>query len=185
MLTFTSLSFTCFFEPFPSLQPLAPPPPTQPKTSPITCPPSPAGKPTGGRGTAAPGRSTCPSPQTSSRSTPLAATCPRAAWATSSPRHPVAPGACRTRPLRGEVIGNVKRLVSHLHTKKSRLRKKKESCSYFFPDSVSKTSTPSFGKNGKAAGQQGSPWETLVVFAINLKQLTVQMNMSNVMGNNT
>ncbi|KAM4723529.1 LOW QUALITY PROTEIN: bridge-like lipid transfer protein family member 1 [Anableps anableps] len=52
-------------------------------------------------------------------------------------------------------------------------------------DSVTKTSTPSFGKNGKSAGQQGSPWETLVVFAINLKQLTVQMNMSNVMGNNT
>ncbi|XP_036981123.1 transmembrane protein KIAA1109 homolog isoform X1 [Acanthopagrus latus] len=52
-------------------------------------------------------------------------------------------------------------------------------------DSVTKTSTPSFSKNGKAAGQQGSPWETLVVFAINLKQLTVQMNMSNVMGNNT
>ncbi|XP_078796524.1 bridge-like lipid transfer protein family member 1 isoform X8 [Oryzias latipes] len=52
-------------------------------------------------------------------------------------------------------------------------------------DSVTKTSTPSFGKNGKAAGQQGSPWETLVVFAINLKLLTVQMNMSNVMGNNT
>ncbi|KAK7904615.1 hypothetical protein WMY93_017222 [Mugilogobius chulae] len=52
-------------------------------------------------------------------------------------------------------------------------------------DSMSKTSTPSFAKNGKATGQQGSPWETLVVFAINLKQLTVQMNMSNVMGNNT
>ncbi|XP_061651565.1 bridge-like lipid transfer protein family member 1 [Phyllopteryx taeniolatus] len=52
-------------------------------------------------------------------------------------------------------------------------------------DSVTKTSTPSFSKNGKAAGQQGAPWETLVVFAINLKQLTVQMNMSNVMGNNT
>ncbi|XP_037098160.1 transmembrane protein KIAA1109 homolog isoform X2 [Syngnathus acus] len=52
-------------------------------------------------------------------------------------------------------------------------------------DSVTKTSTPSFAKNGKAAGQQGAPWETLVVFAINLKQLTVQMNMSNVMGNNT
>ncbi|XP_017281651.1 transmembrane protein KIAA1109 homolog isoform X6 [Kryptolebias marmoratus] len=52
-------------------------------------------------------------------------------------------------------------------------------------DSVTKTSTPSFSKNGKSAGQQGSPWETLVVFAINLKQLTVQMNMSNVMGNNT
>ncbi|XP_076156832.1 bridge-like lipid transfer protein family member 1 isoform X6 [Alosa pseudoharengus] len=51
-------------------------------------------------------------------------------------------------------------------------------------DSVSKTSTPSF-RNAKAAGQQGSPWETLVVFAINLKQLNVQMNMSNVMGNNT
>ncbi|XP_072313657.1 bridge-like lipid transfer protein family member 1 [Eucyclogobius newberryi] len=52
-------------------------------------------------------------------------------------------------------------------------------------DSVSKTSTPSFVKNGKVTGPQGSPWETLVVFAINLKQLTVQMNMSNVMGNNT
>ncbi|KAM8915679.1 bridge-like lipid transfer protein family member 1 isoform 6-T6 [Spinachia spinachia] len=52
-------------------------------------------------------------------------------------------------------------------------------------DSVTKTSTPSFSKNGKAAGPQGAPWETLVVFAINLKQLTVQMNMSNVMGNNT
>lgn len=55
----------------------------------------------------------------------------------------------------------------------------------FHSDSVTKTSTPSLSKNGKAAGQQGSPWETLVVFAINLKQLTVQMNMSNVMGNNT
>lgn len=52
-------------------------------------------------------------------------------------------------------------------------------------DSVTKTSTPSSSKNGKTAGQQGAPWETLVVFAINLKQLTVQMNMSNVMGNNT
>uniref|UniRef100_A0A8B9LSJ7 Si:ch211-233a24.2 n=1 Tax=Astyanax mexicanus TaxID=7994 RepID=A0A8B9LSJ7_ASTMX len=51
-------------------------------------------------------------------------------------------------------------------------------------DSVTKTSTPSF-RNNKAAAQQGSPWETLVVFAINLKQLNVQMNMSNVMGNNT
>ncbi|XP_067277794.1 bridge-like lipid transfer protein family member 1 isoform X2 [Pseudorasbora parva] len=52
-------------------------------------------------------------------------------------------------------------------------------------DSVTKISTPSF-RNGKtAAAQQGSPWETLVVFAINLKQLNVQMNMSNVMGNNT
>ncbi|KAL0968995.1 hypothetical protein UPYG_G00220970 [Umbra pygmaea] len=52
-------------------------------------------------------------------------------------------------------------------------------------DSVTKTSTPSFSRNGKAAGPQGTPWETLVVFAINLKQLNVQMNMSNVMGNNT
>ncbi len=58
---------------------------------------------------------------------------------------------------------------------------------FVFPhlDSVTKTSTPSFSKNGKTAGQQGAPWETLVVFAINLKQLTVQMNMSHVMGNNT
>ncbi|XP_066575926.1 bridge-like lipid transfer protein family member 1 isoform X4 [Amia ocellicauda] len=52
-------------------------------------------------------------------------------------------------------------------------------------DSITKTSTPSFNKNNKAGCQQGSPWETLVVFAINLKQLNVQMNMSNVMGNNT
>ncbi|CAB1331023.1 unnamed protein product, partial [Coregonus sp. 'balchen'] len=46
-------------------------------------------------------------------------------------------------------------------------------------DSVTKMSTPSFNKNGKAAGPLGTPWETLVVFAINLKQLNVQMNMSN------
>ncbi|XP_041120866.1 transmembrane protein KIAA1109-like isoform X5 [Polyodon spathula] len=52
-------------------------------------------------------------------------------------------------------------------------------------DSIAKTSTPSFNKASKIATQQGSPWETLVVFAINLKQLNVQMNMSNIMGNNT
>ncbi|KAG7279201.1 hypothetical protein CRUP_024402 [Coryphaenoides rupestris] len=52
-------------------------------------------------------------------------------------------------------------------------------------NTLMKTSTPSSTKNGKMAGQQGTPWETLVVFAINLKQLNVQMNMSNVMGNNT
>ncbi|RXM31147.1 hypothetical protein EOD39_1796 [Acipenser ruthenus] len=52
-------------------------------------------------------------------------------------------------------------------------------------DSIDKTSTPSFNKANKIASQQGSPWETLVVFAINLKQLNVQMNMSNIMGNNT
>ncbi|XP_018416620.1 PREDICTED: uncharacterized protein KIAA1109 homolog, partial [Nanorana parkeri] len=52
-------------------------------------------------------------------------------------------------------------------------------------DSVTKTSTPSFSKAAKPSSQQGSPWETLVVFAINLKQLNVQMNMSNVMGNTT
>ncbi|XP_072481304.1 bridge-like lipid transfer protein family member 1 isoform X3 [Notamacropus eugenii] len=51
-------------------------------------------------------------------------------------------------------------------------------------DSLSRTSTP-FNKSNKAASQQGAPWETLVVFAINLKQLNVQMNMSNVMGNTT
>uniref|UniRef100_H0VH78 Bridge-like lipid transfer protein family member 1 n=1 Tax=Cavia porcellus TaxID=10141 RepID=H0VH78_CAVPO len=51
-------------------------------------------------------------------------------------------------------------------------------------DSLSKTSTP-VNKSNKAASQQGTPWETLVVFAINLKQLNVQMNMSNVMGNTT
>ncbi|XP_069098559.1 bridge-like lipid transfer protein family member 1 isoform X3 [Pleurodeles waltl] len=52
-------------------------------------------------------------------------------------------------------------------------------------DALSKTSTPSFSKSNKTSGQLGSPWETLVVFAINLKQLNVQMNMSNVMGNTT
>ncbi|XP_043529975.1 transmembrane protein KIAA1109 homolog isoform X5 [Chiloscyllium plagiosum] len=52
-------------------------------------------------------------------------------------------------------------------------------------DSITKLSTSSFNKNGKAANQQTAPWETLVVFAINLKQLNVQMNMSNVMGNTT
>uniref|UniRef100_A0A8C5B2A4 KIAA1109 n=1 Tax=Gadus morhua TaxID=8049 RepID=A0A8C5B2A4_GADMO len=52
-------------------------------------------------------------------------------------------------------------------------------------DCVTRTSTPSSAKNGKVSGPQGTPWETLVVFAINLKQLNVQMNMSNVMGNNT
>ncbi|XP_041130046.1 transmembrane protein KIAA1109-like isoform X4 [Polyodon spathula] len=52
-------------------------------------------------------------------------------------------------------------------------------------DSITKTPTPSFSKASKLASPQGSPWETLVVFAINLKQLNVQMNMSNVMGNNT
>ncbi|MGH0134645.1 UNVERIFIED_CONTAM: hypothetical protein FKN15_029243 [Acipenser sinensis] len=52
-------------------------------------------------------------------------------------------------------------------------------------DSIAKTSTPSFNKANKTASQQASPWETLVVFAINLKQLNVQMNMSNIMGNNT
>ncbi|XP_032080337.1 transmembrane protein KIAA1109 homolog isoform X9 [Thamnophis elegans] len=52
------------------------------------------------------------------------------------------------------------------------------------PDLLSKTSTP-FNKSNKAGSQQVTPWETLVVFAINLKQLNVQMNMSNVMGNTT
>ncbi|KAL8206995.1 UNVERIFIED_CONTAM: hypothetical protein K2H54_038620, partial [Gekko kuhli] len=51
-------------------------------------------------------------------------------------------------------------------------------------DALSKTSTP-FNKSNKAGGQQVTPWETLVVFAMNLKQLNVQMNMSNVMGNTT
>ncbi|XP_032080333.1 transmembrane protein KIAA1109 homolog isoform X5 [Thamnophis elegans] len=51
-------------------------------------------------------------------------------------------------------------------------------------DLLSKTSTP-FNKSNKAGSQQVTPWETLVVFAINLKQLNVQMNMSNVMGNTT
>ncbi|XP_058048402.1 bridge-like lipid transfer protein family member 1 isoform X6 [Ahaetulla prasina] len=52
------------------------------------------------------------------------------------------------------------------------------------PNLLSKTSTP-FNKSNKAGGQQVTPWETLVVFAMNLKQLNVQMNMSNVMGNTT
>ncbi|POI32063.1 hypothetical protein CIB84_004185, partial [Bambusicola thoracicus] len=51
-------------------------------------------------------------------------------------------------------------------------------------DVLSKTSTP-FNKSNKAGSPQGTPWETLVVFAMNLKQLNVQMNMSNVMGNTT
>ncbi|XP_039176154.1 transmembrane protein KIAA1109 homolog isoform X4 [Crotalus tigris] len=51
-------------------------------------------------------------------------------------------------------------------------------------DLLSKTSTP-FNKSNKAGSQQVTPWETLVVFAMNLKQLNVQMNMSNVMGNTT
>lgn len=89
---------------FTSLQPLAPPPLTRQKTSPNTCPPSPAAKPTGGPGTAAWGHSTCPSPPTSFQSTPLEATCPRAAWATSSLLLPDAPGACRIPLLLGEVI---------------------------------------------------------------------------------
>jgi len=54
----------------------------------------------------------------------------------------------------------------------------------FCLDTLSKTSTP-FNKSNKAGSQQGTPWETLVVFAMNLKQLNVQMNMSNVMGNTT
>lgn len=54
----------------------------------------------------------------------------------------------------------------------------------FVLDTVSKTSTP-FNKSNKAGSQQVTPWETLVVFAMNLKQLNVQMNMSNVMGNTT
>lgn len=55
---------------------------------------------------------------------------------------------------------------------------------FFCLDTISKTSTP-FNKSNKAGSQQGTPWETLVVFAMNLKQLNVQMNMSNVMGNTT
>ncbi|XP_062839680.1 bridge-like lipid transfer protein family member 1 isoform X4 [Anolis carolinensis] len=51
-------------------------------------------------------------------------------------------------------------------------------------DILSKTSTP-FNKSNKIGSQQVTPWETLVVFAMNLKQLNVQMNMSNVMGNTT
>ncbi|XP_065153130.1 bridge-like lipid transfer protein family member 1 isoform X4 [Paramisgurnus dabryanus] len=76
---------------------------------------------------------------------------------------------------------------SHTHLKSpatGRSRSVSDSSAPRRVDSVTKTSTPSF-RNGKAAAQQGSPWETLVVFAINLKQLNVQMNMSNVMGNNT
>lgn len=57
-------------------------------------------------------------------------------------------------------------------------------CILFCLDTLSKTSTP-FNKSNKAGSQQGTPWETLVVFAMNLKQLNVQMNMSNVMGNTT
>lgn len=87
-------------------QPLAPPPLTQQKMSPSICPQSPAGKPTGGPGTAALEHSTCPSPPMSSQSTPLEAICPRAAWATSSLLHPDVPGACLIPLLQGEVITN-------------------------------------------------------------------------------
>ncbi|XP_059373790.1 bridge-like lipid transfer protein family member 1 isoform X2 [Carassius carassius] len=75
---------------------------------------------------------------------------------------------------------------SHAHLKSPAIGRSRSVSDSSAPrrDSVTKTSTPSF-RNGKAAAQQGSPWETLVVFAINLKQLNVQMNMSNVMGNNT
>lgn len=89
---------------FTLLQPLAPPPQTQPKTSPSICPPSPAAKPTGGRGMAARGHSTCLSPPTSFQSTRLEATCPLADLATSNPLHLFALGACLIPPLLGEVI---------------------------------------------------------------------------------
>lgn len=89
---------------FTLLQPLAPPPLTQPKTSPNICPLSPAAKPTGELGMAAPGHSTCLSPPTSFQSTQLEAICPLADWATSNPLHLFAPGVCRIPPLLGEVI---------------------------------------------------------------------------------
>lgn len=89
---------------FTLLQPLARPRPTRLRTSPSICPRSPAAKPTGERGMAAAGRSTCLSPPTSFQSTRLEAICPLADWATSSPRRLFAPGACQTPPLLGEVI---------------------------------------------------------------------------------
>ncbi|XP_062852110.1 bridge-like lipid transfer protein family member 1 isoform X3 [Trichomycterus rosablanca] len=75
---------------------------------------------------------------------------------------------------------------SHTHLKSPAMGRSRSVSDSSAPrrDSVTKTSTPA-ARNNKASAQQGSPWETLVVFAINLKQLTVQMNMSNVMGNNT
>lgn len=101
------------------LQPLALLPLTLRKTSPNTCPPSPAVKPTGGPGMAAWGLSTCPNPPTSSQSTLLGATCPRAAWATSSPLHPGALGACLIPLLHGEVVYSLPFLFNFHETQTS------------------------------------------------------------------
>jgi hypothetical protein len=65
--------------------------------------------------------------------------------------------------------------------------------SLFLPLSPEKT-TPGDGLRlkefGEAAasrhgepGSSGPSWETLVVFSVNFQKLSVQMNMSNVMGN--
>lgn len=85
------------------LQPLVQPPLTLQKTSPNICPPSPPGKPTGGHGTAALGRSTYLSPLMSSQTTSQEATCPQV-WVISSLQHLDAPGVCQIPPLPGEVI---------------------------------------------------------------------------------
>ncbi|XP_048858560.1 transmembrane protein KIAA1109 homolog isoform X2 [Brienomyrus brachyistius] len=75
-------------------------------------------------------------------------------------------------------------ILAHLKSP-TRSKAASDSSSAHRIDSVTRTTTPSVSRSTKVGGQQGAPWETLVVFAINLKQLNVQMNMSNVMGNNT
>lgn len=85
------------------LQPLVQPPPTLQKTSPNICPPSPPGKPTGGHGTAARGRSTYLSPLMSSQTTSQEATCPQVVWVISSLQHLDALGVCPIPLLPGEV----------------------------------------------------------------------------------
>lgn len=95
-------------------------------------------------------------------------------WDSQSAQHPTSS------------VFNDSTLPSHTHLKSPATGRSRSVSDSSAPrrDSVTKTSTPSV-RNNKATAQQGSPWETLVVFAINLKQLIVQMNMSNVMGNNT
>lgn len=110
-------SFNFMFHLFSWQQPPALPPLTLQKTSPSTSPPSPAERPTGGPGTAA-WALTFLSPPMCFQSTPLGATCPRAAWATSSLLLQVAPGACLIPPLPGEVTANFSSVCRCLNVKK-------------------------------------------------------------------
>lgn len=144
------------------------------RASPSTCLLSPAEKHTGGPGTVNP------------LNTPLSSLMPHQATHTSNHLPPDVPAVCPTPQHHAEVRMHDSRglmMMSWLY--QPYIVNQLCFCVCVSSDSVTKTSTPSF-RNGKtAAAQQGSPWETLVVFAINLKQLNVQMNMSNVMGNNT